>query len=93
MRFILQPAGSVLTWLLRKDAAPRIVPTLPGDEENGLVVAYLLNGLCYAEVLTDKAQVRAVCGSGLPLGRLFFHVKKNDLISVCAQLSEKTFGG
>ena len=93
MRHFIQPNARLLPWLLEQDAAPSVIPVFPDDVENGLVVAYLLNGTCYAEVLTNKEQLFAVCGKGFPYGRLFFHVKKASLFLVCAQLSRKSFGG
>ena len=92
MRHFLQPEGQLLPWLLRRDAAPSVIPIFPEDPENGLVVAYLLNGTCYAEVLTGKESLFDVCGKGFPFGRLFFHVKKASLYLVCDTLTRKSFG-
>lgn len=92
MRHFLQPDGKLLPWLLKQDAAPSVIPVFPDDVEIGLVVAYLLNGTCYAEVLTSKEHLFAVCGKGFPYGRLFFRVKKDSLFLVCPQLSRKSFG-
>jgi hypothetical protein len=93
MRYIIQPQNEkALTWLLAKDPTPSVAPLFP-DSEKGLVVAYLLNGACYSEVIPTKAQLSAVCGSGFPFGRLFFHVKKDDLFQACPRLTRDSFGG
>jgi hypothetical protein len=94
MRYIIQPPenGKPLAWLLSKDPMPSAAPLFP-DSQKGLVVAYLLNGACYAEVIPKKEQLTAVCGSGFPFGRLFFHVKKDDLFQACPRLSVDSFGG
>lgn len=92
MRHFLQPDGKLLIWLLKQDPAPSVVPVFPGDREIGLVVAYLLNGTCYAEVLTCKKSLFDVCGKGFPYGRLFFHVKKSKLFPVCDTLTGNSFG-
>jgi hypothetical protein len=94
MRYIIQPqVDAVLPWLFRKAPSPSAVPLFPENNDKGLVVAYLLNGVCYAEVLPTIKQLRAVCGKGFPFGRLFFQVKKIDLFPACAQLSASSFEG
>jgi len=94
VRYLLQPEKKpVLAWLLERDPAPSPAPTAPETVDFGLVVAYLLNGVCYAEVLITAQQLVKTCGSGFPFGRLFFHVKKSDIYPVCAQLTASSFGG
>jgi hypothetical protein len=94
MRYFIQPRkGKLLDWLLKRDANPSIIPVFPDNDRNGLVVAYLLNGTCYAEVLTSKDQLFTICGKGFPFGRLFFHVKKVSLFPVCEQLTGESFKG
>lgn len=94
MRYLLQPdVGAVLPWLFRKDPLPSTAPLFPENNDKGLVVAYLLNGICYAEVLPTVKQLKLVCGNGFPFGRLFFCVKKADLYPMCSQLSESSFKG
>jgi hypothetical protein len=93
MRHFIQPDGKLLPWLLEQDATPSVIPVFPNDGNIGLVVAYLLNGTCYAEVLTGKDSLFDVCGKGFPFGRLFFHVKKTTLFPVCDTLTGKSFGG
>lgn len=94
MRHLINPKNeSVLSWLLNKDAMPSVLPTFPTDPNKGLVVGQLLNGSCYAEVITAPEQLKIACGPGLPLGRLFFHIDKGDLYAVCATLDAESFGG
>jgi hypothetical protein len=94
MRYLVQPEpDAVLPWLFRKDPLPSTAPLFPRAEGRGLVVAYLLNGVCYAEVIPTVKQLRVVCGKGFPFGRLFFHIKKADLFPFCSQLAESDFGG
>lgn len=94
MRHLLKPKRvSALSWLLARDAEPNVLPTFPADDTKGLVVGQLLNGSCYAEVITTPEQLTIACGSGLPLGRLFFHVKKDDLYVICDSLDAAAFKG
>jgi hypothetical protein len=93
MRYFIKPDGAALTWLLNVDAAPRTLPFFPDDNATGLVVAQLLSGKILAEVLPTEAHVRLVCGGGVPLGRLYFHVPKMQLYAVCPELSSESFGG
>lgn len=93
MRYFLKPEQSVLDWLLSHDAEPHILPVFPEDEHTGLVVAHLLSGGVFAEVIPTAAHVATACGSGLPLGRLYFQVPKNLLYSVCENLQPGDFGG
>lgn len=87
MRYLLQPENkSPLAWLFERDAKPSVVPVIPADKTFGLVMAYLLNGTCYAEVLNSAERLEQICGSKFPFGRLFFHIKQQDLHSVCAEL-------
>lgn len=94
MRHLIQLQNeSVLTWLLDQDAEPSVLPTFPTDPSKELVVSQLLNGSCYAEVITTPEQLKTACGPGLPLGRLFFHVNKEALHEVCDTLSAQKLGG
>jgi hypothetical protein len=94
MRHLIQlKDGSVLSWLLERDAEPSVLPAFPTDPRKELVVSQLLNGSCYAEVVTTPEQLKEACGPGLPLGRLFFHVNKEDLRDVCGTLDVDTLGG
>jgi hypothetical protein len=96
MRYFIQPPDNetTLAWLLKHDAEPSVVPVFPDAESgNGLVVSYLLNGTCYAEVLTSKEHLFAVCGKGFPYGKLFFHVKNSSISSACVELSEESSEG
>ena len=93
MRYFIKPEDSALTWLLNIDAAPSTLPFFPDDSGAGLVVAQLLSGKILAEVLPTEEHVRLVCGSGVPLGRLYFHIPKAQLYSVCPELSSESFGG
>lgn len=89
MAILLQPENKpVLTWLLEKDPTPSAVPVFPEGNDLGLVMAYLLNGVCYAEFLTGPYQLKQICGSGFPFGRLFFHIKRQDLQQVCDRLED-----
>jgi hypothetical protein len=93
MRYILQPkAVSVLSWLIRKDPEPKLLPVFPDDSETRLVVAHLLNGKCYAEVVTDDKHLLSICGKGFPFGRMFFYVKHVDLAGVCDTLPPPAIG-
>lgn len=94
MRYLLNPKSvPVLSWLLARDAEPSVLPTFPAGADKGLVVGQLLNGSCYAEVLPTPEQLRAACGPGLPLGRLFFHIDREDLYAVCDSLDADVFKG
>lgn len=93
MRYFIKPDKSVLAWLLDYDAEPHVLPFFPEDETSGLVVAHLLSGGVFAEVITSPAHVSEVCGAGIPLGRLYFQIPKNLLYSVCENLRPETFGG
>jgi hypothetical protein len=85
MRRLLQPKDKpLLVWLLERDAQPSAVPVFPGGEDLSLVTAYLLNGVCYAEVLNDCAHLEQICSGKFPFGRLFFHIKQQDINDVCA---------
>lgn len=93
MRYFIKPEESALTWLLKIDAAPCTLPFFPDDNATGLVVAQLLSGKVLAEVIPTEEQVKLVCGGGVPLGRLYFHIPKTQLYSVCPELSSESFGG
>jgi hypothetical protein len=93
MRYFVKPEESVLAWLLSIDAAPCTLPFFPDDNATGLVVAQLLSGKVLAEVLPTEEHVKLVCGGGVPLGRLYFHIPKTQLYLVCPELSSESFGG
>jgi len=93
MRFFLKPDKPVLTWLLDHDVEPHVLPVFPKDVNSGLVVAHLLYGGVVAEVIPTEGHVETACGSGVPLGRLYFQIPKNLLYSVCDTLSPKDFLG
>jgi hypothetical protein len=85
MRSLLQPKDKPpLAWLLERDASPSAVPVFPAGKDLGLVMAYLLNGVCYAEVLDEPAHLEKICCGKFPFGRLFFHVKRQDIDDVRA---------
>lgn len=93
MRYLIQPKSIlVLNWLLKRDPDPLPVPIFPESPGVRLVVAHLLNGKCYAEVVTDSKHLMTICGKGFPFGRLFFHVRSVDLIGVCDKLPAPTIG-
>jgi hypothetical protein len=92
MRYFIKPkATPTLTWLLDIDAAPRVLPIFPEDENFGLVVAQLLSGGVLAEVLPRPDTVADSVGPGVPLGRLYFHVPRDKLFSVCPDLTNQAF--
>lgn len=80
-----------LDWLLKQDSRPDVLPDFPADDTLGLVVAYLLSGQVISEVIPTAAAFPAVCGPGVPLGRLYFHISKNRLYSVCSNLTPESF--
>lgn len=93
MRYFIKPKTDVLTWLLAFDARPSALPSFPKDAAVGLVVTHLISGNVLAEVLTGPDQVEEVCGSGLPLGRLYFQIPRDRLYNVCPELSPESFRG
>jgi hypothetical protein len=96
MRYFIKPKKQsvpVLTWLLHVDAAPTVLPLFPEDSNLGLVVAHLLSGCVFAEVLPTPNSVAEVCGEGVPLGRLYFQIPRDRLYSVCPELTPESFGG
>ena len=93
MRYFIKPQKTaLLPWLLNIDPAPSTLPSLPEDDR-GLVVAQLISGSVIAEVLPTISQVTLACGSGVPLGLLYFRVPKIALYPVCPDLKPETFGG
>jgi len=97
MRYFIKPKDSksvpVLTWLLNMDATPAVLPFFPEDGTLGLVVAHLLSGKVFAEVLPNPDSVPMVCGVGVPMGRLYFQIPRDRLYSVCPELTPESFGG
>lgn len=93
MRYFLKAVrpDAVLSWLLDQDPAPRPVPVLPDTRELALVVTQLLGGTVFAEVITSAAQFAEICGSGFPLGRLYFQIPRSELYRVCPGLNPAAF--
>lgn len=92
MRYFIKPDVAVLSWLMRYDEKPHVLPVFPEDDTQGLVVAHLLSGGVVAEVIPSPPHVKAACGDGLPLGRLYFQISKNLLYNVCENLEPGVFG-
>lgn len=92
MRYILKPKKPVLNWLQEHGGSPRILPAFLSNK-NGLVVAQLVAGKVVAEVIPTPDRFSAVCGSGIPLGRLYFQVPRKLLYSVCPDLKPNSFKG
>lgn len=92
-RYFLKSDDDVLPWLLSHDEQPHVLPVFPEEDRYGLVVAHLLSGRVFAEVIPTPAHVREACGGGLPLGRLYFQIPKKLLYSVCEDLEPEDFGG
>lgn len=90
VRYFLSP-DCTLDWLLRQDSKPDILPSFPPDGAFGLVVAYLASGQVVSEVVPTPQQFNAVCGVGIPLGRLYFHISKNRLYTACQDLTPTAF--
>lgn len=84
-------SADALSWLSAQDNAPRIVPVFPVDGDYGLVVAHLVSGSVVAEVITSPAHFKTVCGDGIPLGRLYFQIRKNLLYTLCPKLTPDEF--
>lgn len=82
--------GQVLSWLLSLDATPRVLPIFPTDNRFGLVVAHLFHGGVLAEVLPHR-QITNSVGTGIPLGRLYFQIPKDNLFAVCPSLTNQAF--
>jgi hypothetical protein len=93
MRYFIKPENSALSWLLEIDTTPSTLPFFPDDSDIGLVVAQLISGRILAEVLPTEEHVRLVCGGGVPLGRLYFRIPKEQLYPVCPDLTSESFGG
>lgn len=82
MRYILSaPEKNVLKWLLSFDSEPNVLPLNPGPL--GLVVAHLVSGKVIAEALPSPQSVQKVCGAGVPLGRLYFKIPREEIIANC----------
>jgi hypothetical protein len=99
MHYFLRPTDAlgkavpVLQWLLQLDNTPNVLPIFPSEENSGLVVAYLLSGEVYAEVLPHPQAVIKTCGEGVPMGRLYFQIPRDRLYMACPPLSPDVFGG
>lgn len=99
MRYFIRPTNSandtipVLPWLMQIDSTPNVLPIFPEDDNLGLVVAHLVSGDVYAEVLPRPENVMEACGEGFPLGRLYFQIPRDRLYSVCPRLTPAIFGG
>lgn len=92
-RYFIKSESSVLPWLLSHDEKPHVLPVFPADEARGLVVAHLLSGGVFAEVIPSPRHIPEACGEGLPLGRLYFQISKKLLYGVCENLHPEDFGG
>jgi hypothetical protein len=90
MRYIIKPQQPTLVWLEKHAPQPRVYPTKPSDSR-ALVVAHLFAGKVVAEVIPNRAAFPAACGSGVPLGRLYFQVPKELLYGVCPELKPTSF--
>lgn len=93
MRYFIDPKQDVLEWLLKIDATPGTLPMFPENVGLGLVVAHLVSGAVLAEVLPAPEQVRVACGTGVPLGRLYFQIPRDRLYTVCPDLTPESFRG
>jgi hypothetical protein len=93
MRYFIKSEKNVLDWLLEIDAKPSTLPFFSQDETLGLVVAQLISGTVLAEVLPAPEQVPIACGTGIPLGRLYFQIPRDRLYNVCPELSPESFRG
>lgn len=91
MRYLLQTKTSVLEWLLGHDDTPSVLPIFPENDEFGLVVAHLLSGAVYAEVIPAADNVQSIVGGGIPLGRLYFQIPKTAIYSVCPDIQPSSF--
>ena len=91
MRHFLKPKSDVLAWLISRDSRPRVLPIQPKSDEFGLIVAHLLAGNVIAEVLTTEKAVTAAVGSGVPMGRLYFHIPRKDILAEIPQLTAAEF--
>jgi hypothetical protein len=93
MRYFIKPDNDVLTWCLSQDAEPHTVPFMPTQAEQGLVVAHLIGGEVFAEVVLSRDHLVEVCGGpGFPLGRMYFQIPKSALYMVCSELTPAAFG-
>ena len=92
MRYFLTIDKPVLNWLVDHDDEPHALPLFPERPEDGLVVAHLIAGDVVAEVIPTAEHVAIACGSGIPLGRLYFHVPKHALYDACKDLNPAIFG-
>lgn len=93
LRYFIKPKQAVLNWLLELDSTPKVLPVFPKDTELGLVVAHLVSGKVFAEVLPDPRRVAEACGQGIPMGRLYFQIPRDRLYSVCPELTQEVFRG
>lgn len=92
MRYFIRPTDDVLEWCLSQDAKPHTLPFMPTQAEQGLVVAQLVGGEIFAEVVLSREHLAEVCGSGFPLGRLYFQIPKSALYMACPELTPAAFG-
>jgi len=92
MRYtITPPTAAVLDWLCENGSPARVVPSF--SNKTGLVVAHLVAGKVVAEVVPNPGAFSSACGSGIPLGRLYFQVPRELLYSVCSNLKPNSFEG
>lgn len=83
----------VLSWLLKRDADPKVLPEFSDDRRKGLVAAHLIAGRIVAEVVLSPEHLLVVSGPGLPLGRLYFQISKSELYKHCPGLPQDELGG
>ena len=92
MRYtITPPTPALLDWLCENGGPARVVPSF--SNRTGLVVAHLVAGKVVAEVVPNPDVFSTACGSGVPLGRLYFQVPRELLYSVCPNLKPSSFKG
>lgn len=65
----------------------------PSSPDFGLVVAQLVSGSVIAEAIPTPSHVPVACGDGVPLGRLYFQIRKDLLYKLCPELTPEVFSG
>ncbi len=76
---------------MARDDEPTVLPVFPDDANLALVVAHLLSGAVYAEVIPAADNVQSIVGGGIPLGRLYFQIPKNAIYKVCPAIGPDAF--
>jgi hypothetical protein len=90
-RYLLETQEPVLDWLMARDDEPTILPVFPESQDLALVVAHLLSGDVYAEVIPAADNVKSIVGGGIPLGRLYFQIPKKAIYNVCPNIAPDAF--